>query len=96
MNGVWHKLSAVLLIAVVGVAIAVVSLSHRARKLTSEITLEQTRAHTLETQYRQLQLERAQWSAASRIEKKAREELRMQFPDATRTIHLSSATGSSK
>jgi cell division protein FtsL len=85
-----------LLLAVVGVAITVVHLNHRARKLTGENAQEQTRTHKLETEYRQMQLERAQWSAASRIEKKAREELRMQFPDATRTIHLSAAAGERK
>jgi cell division protein FtsL len=84
----WHKLCAALLLALCVVAIVVVHLNHRARKLTTQISRAETEAHKLETGYRQLQLERAQWSASSRVEKIAREQLRMQFPDATRTIHL--------
>ncbi len=86
----WHRLCAALLLALVVVAIAVVHLNHRARKLTTQISRTQTEAHKLETGYRQLQVERAQWSASARVEKIAREQLRMQFPDATRTIHLTS------
>jgi cell division protein FtsL len=85
----WHRICAALLLALVVIAIAVVHLNHRARKLTTQISRTQTDAHKLETNYRQLQVERAQWSASSRVEKIAREQLRMQFPDATRTIHLS-------
>jgi cell division protein FtsL len=91
MNAFLHKLAAVLLLAVIGVAIAVVHMSHRARKLTSEIAQEQTRSHKLETQFRQMQLERAQWSAAARVSQKAKEELRMQLPDASQTVPLFSA-----
>ena len=86
----WHRLSAALLLALVVVAVAVVHLNHRARKLTTQISRTQTDAHKLETNYRLLQVERAQWSASARVEKIAREQLRMQFPDATRTIHLTS------
>ncbi len=89
--GAWHRLCAALLLVLVVVAIAVVHLNHRARKLTTQISRAQTDAHKLETNFRQLQVERAQWSASARVEKIAREQLRMQFPDATRTIHLTSS-----
>jgi cell division protein FtsL len=92
----WHKLCAALLLALCAVAIAVVHLNHRARKLTTQISRAETDAHKLETGYRQMQLERAQWSASSRVEKIAREQLRMQFPDATRTIHLSTVATSTQ
>ncbi len=84
----WHKICAAFLLILIAISIAVVHLNHRARKLTTAISAEQSEQHKLESSYRQMQLERAQWSAASRVEKIAREQLRMQFPDATRTVHL--------
>ncbi len=99
MNAILHRVAAILLLALMAVAVAVVYLNHRARKLTTAIAQEQTSQHKLETRYREMQLEQAQWSAASRVEKISREQLRMQFPDATRTIHLgpqSSASGGAK
>ncbi len=84
----WHKLNALLLIALVITALAVVRSNYRARTLATALADAQSQQHRLETEYRQLQLEQALWSSASRVEKIAREQLSMQFPDTTRTVHL--------
>jgi cell division protein FtsL len=88
MSSVFHKIAALLMFALIAAAIMVVHQNHLSRRLTTAIAKEQSEEHRLETAYRQMQLERAQWSAASRVEKISREQLKMQFPDATRTIHL--------
>jgi len=59
-----------------------VTSQHRARKLFQDLEGEQERARQLDVEYGQLQLEMSTWANHPRIEKIARERLRMVTPDA--------------
>jgi cell division protein FtsL len=61
-------------------ALGVVASQHQARKLFSELEREQTRAHGLEIEWDQLQLEQSTWAAHARVEKVARERIGMRPP----------------
>ena len=65
-------------------ALSLVTSRHDARRLFVELEREQQRARQLETEYGQLQLEQSTWGMPARIEKIARENLRMQLPAASR------------
>ena len=71
-----------LLMIVVVCALGVVTSQHRARKLFQELEGEQERVRQLDVEYGQLQLEMSTWANHPRIEKIARERLRMVVPDA--------------
>ncbi|MDR2838532.1 MAG: cell division protein FtsL [Azonexus sp.] len=71
---------ALLLVAVVS-ALALVTSQHHARKLFQELEREQERSRQLDVEYGQLQLEMSTWATHPRIEKIARERLRMVQPD---------------
>ena len=58
---------------------------HKARKLFAELEQEQERAKQLDVEWGQLQLEQSTWAMHARVEKIARERLRMSVPDAKRT-----------
>ncbi len=70
-----------LLLLLVVCALALVTSQHRARKLFQELEQEQERARQLDVEYGQLQLEMSTWATHPRIEKIARERLRMVQPD---------------
>ena len=53
---------------------------HQARQRFVELEREQARARAYEIEYGQLQLEQSTWSMPARVEKVAREQLRMQVP----------------
>ncbi len=53
-----------------------------------EIEREQTRMRALEVEWGQLQLEQGTWSGHARIEKLAREQLKMQPPETDQMIAL--------
>ncbi|MCB1961929.1 MAG: cell division protein FtsL [Rhodocyclaceae bacterium] len=61
-------------------ALGVVASQHHARKLHTELEREQARMRQLEVEWGQLQLEQSTWAAHVRIEKIARQRLRMQPP----------------
>jgi len=65
-------------------ALALVTSQHKARKLFAALEQEQERTRALEVEYDQLQLETSTWSTHSRVEKLARERLRMRQPDSGR------------
>ena len=71
-----------LLLIVVICALGLVTSQHRARKLFQELEREQDRARQLDVEYGQLQLEMSTWATHPRIEKIARDRLRMVLPDA--------------
>lgn len=70
-----------LLIAVI-CALGVITSQHRARKLFQALEGEQERARQLDVEYGQLQLELSTWATHPRVEKIARDRLRMVTPDA--------------
>ena len=78
------RVNLLLLAVLVVCALSLVTSRHQARKLFVELEREQAKAHAYETEYGQLQLEQSTWSTPVRVEKIAREQLRMQLPGAGR------------
>jgi cell division protein FtsL len=78
------KVNLLLLAVLVGCALSLVTSRHQARKLFVELEREQALARGYEVEYGQLQLEQSTWSMPARVEKIAREQLRLQPPDAAR------------
>ena len=78
------RISLILLGALVACALSLVTSRHDARRLFVELEREQARARQLETEYGQLQLEQSTWGMPARVDKIARESLRMQLPAASR------------
>ena len=78
------RLNIVLLVALVACALSLVTSRHQARKLFVELEREQVLARNYDIEYGQLQIEQSTWAMPARIEKIAREQLRMQLPGASR------------
>ncbi|HET9339489.1 MAG TPA: cell division protein FtsL [Casimicrobiaceae bacterium] len=78
------RLNLVLLAVLVACAVSLVASRHQSRKLFVDLEREQARARAYEVEYGQLQLEQSTWSMPARVEKVAREQLRMQVPPAGR------------
>jgi cell division protein FtsL len=74
------RLNLLLLAVLVLCALSLVTSRHQARKLFVELEREQAKARSYETEYGQLQLEQSTWAMPARVEKIAREQLRMQIP----------------
>ena len=74
------RLNLLLLAVLVLCALSLVTSRHQARKLFVELEREQVRTRGYETEFGQLQLEQSTWAAPVRVEKIAREQLRMQIP----------------
>jgi len=75
-----------LLVAVlVACALSLVTSRHQSRRLFVELERAQAQARGYETEYGQLQLEQSTWGMPGRVEKIAREQLRMQLPTSSRT-----------
>ena len=74
------RLNLVLLVVLILCALSLVTSRHQARKLFVELEREQTRARSYETEYGQLQLEQSTWGMPARVEKIAREQLKLQMP----------------
>lgn len=80
------RLNLFLLVAVVVCALGVVTSQHKARKLFQALEGEQEKARQLEVEFGQLQLELSTWATSPRIEKIAREKLRMHTPEASKIM----------
>ena len=78
------RLNLLLLIVAVVCALSVVTSQHKARRLFQALESEQERADHLDVEFDQLQLELSTWATSPRIEKIAREKLRMRAPEAAR------------
>ena len=78
------RLALVLLALLVACSVSLVASRHQSRKLFVELEREQARARAYEVEYGQLQLEQSTWSMPARVEKVAREQLRMLVPPAGR------------
>ena len=76
----------VLLFFIVFCALGVVTSQHKARKLFQAVEAEQERAKQLDVEYGQLQLELSTWATHPRIEKIAKERLKMRVPEAKAVI----------
>ena len=80
-----ERLNLILLLVLTACALGLVTSQHKARKLFAELEQEQERAKQLDVEWGQLQLEQSTWAMHARVEKVARERLRMSVPDAKRT-----------
>jgi cell division protein FtsL len=80
------RLNLLLLLVAVICALAVVSSSHRARKLFIGLEGEQKRMRDLDVEWSQLQLEQSTWANHARVEKIARDRLAMHRPAAGRVV----------
>ena len=78
------KVNLLLLAALVACALSLVTSRHEARQLFVELEHEQAATRGYEVEYGQLQLEQSTWAMPARIEKIAREQLRMQLPPPSR------------
>jgi len=78
------RLNLLLLAMLVVCALSLVTSRHQARQRFIELEREQARAHGYEVEFGQLKLEQSTWGLPARIEKIAREQLRMQLPGAAR------------
>jgi len=78
------RLNLLLLAALVACALSLVTSRHEARRSFVELEREQGRARQYETEYGQLQLEQSTWAMPARVEKIARESLKMQSPVTAR------------
>jgi cell division protein FtsL len=74
------RVNVILLLVLIGCALSLVTSRHHARRLFVELTREQAQARQYETEYGQLSLEQSTWGMPARVEKIAREALRMQPP----------------
>jgi len=74
------RLNLFLLLIVVLCALAVVTSQHSGRKLFQALEAEQDKVRLLEIEFGQLQIEMSTWATHPRIEKIARERLRMVVP----------------
>lgn len=79
------RLKLILLVLLVASSISVVTAQHRARKVFMELTNEQDVTAALDVEFDRLRLEQRTWAMHARIEKVARQNLRMQTPQANRT-----------
>ncbi|MFO1396234.1 MAG: cell division protein FtsL [Burkholderiales bacterium] len=74
-----------LVVVLVLCALSLVTSRHQARQRFIELERAQAQARGYETEYGQLQLEQSTWGMPARVEKIAREQLRMQLPTPART-----------
>ena len=78
------RVNLLLLAVLIACALSLVTSRHQARKLFVELERETARARGYETEFGQLQLEQSTWAMPVRVEKIAREQLKMQIPGARR------------
>ena len=79
------RVNLLLVVVLVLCALSLVTSRHQARQRFIELERAQAQARGYETEYGQLQLEQSTWGMPARVEKIAREQLRMQLPTAART-----------
>ncbi len=91
------KLNLLLLSVLLTCALGLVTSQHKARKLFSDLELEQQQARELDIEFGQLQLEASTWGLHSRVTKIAGSTLGMRAPDP-RLVRIvgDAASGKSK
>ena len=85
------RFNILLLLGAVLCALSVVTSQHQARKLFQAMEVEQERAKQLDVEYDQLQIELSTWATSPRIDKIARDKLKMRTPEAARTVTASAS-----
>ena len=79
------RLNVLLLAVLIACALSLVTSRHQARKLFVELERSVAAGREFDTEYGQLQLEQSTWAMPQRVEKIARDELKMQVPGPGRT-----------
>jgi len=79
------RINLVLLALLLVCALSLVTSRHQSRRLFVELERAQAAARNYDTEHGQLQLEQSTWGMPARIERVARETLRMQLPTSART-----------
>ena len=74
------RFNILLMLVAVLCALGVVTSQHQARKLFQAMESEQERVKQLDVEYDQLQIELSTWATSPRIDKIAREKLKMRPP----------------
>jgi cell division protein FtsL len=74
------RINLVLLAVLLACSLSLVTSRHQSRKLTTELTREQATARAFEVEHGQLSIEQSTWSMPARVEKVAREVLKLQHP----------------
>jgi cell division protein FtsL len=87
-------LVALLVVGVLGSAIAVVHSKYRSRVLFAELKQLDRRADRLDIEWNGLLIEHGAWGAPQRIEAEARKRLEMRLPRADEIIIIKSGNGS--
>ncbi len=82
------RFNLILLIALVGCALSVVTSQHKARKLFMELQTAQDGERKLDQEWRELQIESQTVGTGKRIEQKAQRDLGMMQPDPKKTVIL--------
>jgi cell division protein FtsL len=85
------RVNVLLILLLLACALGVVAAQHKARRLYTELEREQERMRQLEIEWGQLQLEAGTWAAHARIEKIARERLRMEAPQPGQVLVVEAA-----
>jgi cell division protein FtsL len=83
-------LVALLIVLTIASALGVVSSQHQARKLRSALEIEQNRAKGLDVEWGRLQIEQSTQGEHRRMERFARERLRMAAPQSGQILVLES------
>jgi len=78
------KLNLLLLLVLLACALGLVTSQQKARKLFTQLELEQGRARELEVEYGQLQIEASTWGQHARVGRLASAALGLRTPDPRR------------
>lgn len=79
----WRLVTAVLWLALLATGLGVVYAKHEARSRFNELQKLTQERDELDIEWGQLQLEQSTWATHGRVERVARDELRMTIPQAT-------------
>jgi len=86
------RLNVLLLAVLIACALSLVTSRHQARKLFVELERTVAAGREFDTEYGQLQLEQSTWAMPQRVEKIARDELKMQVPGPGRVEIVGGST----
>ena len=78
------RVNLVLLAVLIACALSLVTSRHQARKRFIDLEREVAQTRAYDVEYGQLQIEQSTWAMPARVEKVAREQLRMQLPTPDR------------
>ena len=82
------RVNLVLLTVLIACALSLVTSRHQARKLFIDLEREVAQTRAYDVEYGQLQIEQSTWAMPARVERVARDQLRMQLPTPDRVEML--------